>query len=57
MKIFPYLGETSLHYAAENSQTDIVKILLAHGANISTKDNRGKKDNKSPTPIGGGGGV
>ena len=33
---------TSLHWAAENGHTEIVKILLA---NVSTKDNDGKKDN------------
>ena len=35
---------TSLQWAAINGHTDIVKILLAHGANVSTKDYDGKKD-------------
>ena len=46
--IYLYLGMTSLHYAAEDGYTDIVKILLDHGANASTKDNYGMKDNKTP---------
>ncbi len=43
--IFFYLGRTSLHWAAQKGYTDIVKLLLAHGANDSTKTNNGKKDN------------
>ena len=38
---------TSLHWAAMNGNTDIVKILLAHRANVSTKDNHGKKYNNT----------
>ena len=38
---------TSLQWAAINGHTDIVKILLAHGANVSTKTNDGKKDNNN----------
>ena len=38
---------TSLHWAAMNGNTDIVKILLAHGVNVNTKDNDGKKDNNT----------
>ena len=45
--IYLYLGMTSLHYAAEDGYTDIVKILLDHGANVNTKDNIGKKDNNT----------
>ena len=46
--IYLYLGLTSLHWAARNGHTDIVKTLLAHGANVSTKDdNIGKKDNNT----------
>ncbi len=45
MIIYLYLGETSLQYAAEHGYTDIVKILLDHGGNVSTKDEyHGKKD-------------
>ncbi len=46
--IYLYLGKTSLHWAAKYGDTDIVKILLDHGANVtvSTKDDvYGKKDN------------
>ena len=32
---------TSLHWAAMDGRTDIVKILVKHGANVSTKDNDG----------------
>ena len=28
-------------YAAENGNTDTVKILLEHGADVNTKDNSG----------------
>ncbi len=42
--IYLYLGMTSLHYAAEDGYTDIVKILLAHGVNVNNKDNDGKKE-------------
>ena len=48
MIIYLYLGRTSLHRAAENGHTNTVKILLAHGANVSTKDDYdGKKDNNT----------
>ena len=40
-RIYLYLGKTSLMYAAENGNTDTVKILLEHGADINTKDNSG----------------
>ena len=36
---------TSLHWAAYNGHTDVIKILLAHGANVNTRDRYGKKDN------------
>ena len=45
--IYLYLGRTSLHYATEVGYTDIVKILVDHGANVSTKDNDGKKDDNT----------
>ena len=37
--IFLYLGMNSLMYAAN---TDIVRILLEHGADINAKDKQGK---------------
>ncbi len=45
--IYLYLEWTSLHIAAWEGYIDMVKILLDHGANISTKDNYGKKDNNT----------
>ena len=39
--IYLYLGRTSLMYAAENGNTDTVKILLEHGAEVNTKDKDG----------------
>ncbi len=44
MITYLYLGATSLHLAAWNGHSDMVKILLDHGANVSAKDNKGKKD-------------
>ncbi len=44
-----YLGWTSLHRAAYNGHTEIVKILLANEANASNKDNDGKKDDNTYT--------
>ena len=38
---------TSLHRGALYGNTDIVKILLNHRANVNTKDNDGKKDNNT----------
>ena len=39
---------TSLHLAARYGHTDIAKILLDHGANVSTKDDYdGKKYNNT----------
>ena len=43
--IYLYLGATSLHIAAIHGHTDTVKMLIYHGANVSTKDYDGKKDN------------
>ena len=37
-----YLGRTSLMKAAAYGNTETVKILLEHGADINTKDNDGK---------------
>ena len=31
-------GTSPLHVAAENSHTDVVHILVTHGANVDTKD-------------------
>ncbi len=45
--IYLYLGETSLHWAAEYGHTDIVKILLDHEAIVSTQDDDGKKEDNT----------
>ena len=37
-----YLGETSLMYAAMFGNTDTVRILLEHGADVNAKDVYGK---------------
>ena len=42
-----YLGTTSLHWAALHGHTDIVKILLENGINVSTTDKDGKSLNYS----------
>ncbi len=43
--MYLYLGVTSLHYAVESGHTDIVKLLLANGANVNTKrEFYGKKE-------------
>ena len=39
--IYLYLGRTSLSYAAENGNTDTVKILLEYGAEVNAKDKDG----------------
>ena len=31
-------GRSALHEAVANGQTDIVNILITHGANVDTKD-------------------
>ena len=31
-------GRSPLHVASANGQTDIVNILITHGANVDTKD-------------------
>ena len=33
---------TSLMYAAQQGSTDIVRILLEHGADVNTKSSRGE---------------
>ena len=40
MKLFYSLqdGRSPLHVASANGQTDIVNILITHGANVHTKD-------------------
>ena len=40
--IYLYLGRTSLIYAAWVGYTEIVKILLEHGADVNTKDYEGQ---------------
>ena len=35
-------GETVLHYATQQPNQDIIKILLKHGANMGVKNNEGK---------------
>ncbi len=53
--IYLYLGATSLNWAAQNGWTDTIKLLLDQGANVSTMNNDGKKDNNTyihmPIPI------
>ena len=39
--IYLYLGKTTLMYAAENGNTDIVKTLIDHGADVNHQDIRG----------------
>ena len=39
--IYLFLGETSLMKAAENISTDIVKILIEHGATVNDRDIKG----------------
>jgi len=36
-----YFDGTALHVAAEHNQTEVVKLLLTHGAAVDTRDNRG----------------
>ena len=45
--IYLYLGRTSLMYAAWDGYTEIVKILLEHGADVNTKDYEGQLHNIS----------
>ena len=35
-------GWAPLHYAARRGHTNIVKLLLAKGANVNTKDENGR---------------
>ena len=37
-----YLGHTSLMMAAESGNTDTVRIILEHGADVNAKDVYGK---------------
>ena len=39
--IYLYLGETSLMKAAKYGCTNVVKLLLEHGADINAKDEMG----------------
>ena len=39
--IYLYLGWTSLIWAARFGHTDVVQLLLQHGANINAKDTEG----------------
>ena len=36
-----YLGGTSLIVAASSGKTEVVRILLGHGAHVNHKDNDG----------------
>ena len=38
-----FLGETSLFYAVRRGHTEIVRLLLNHGADANTKDKYGEK--------------
>jgi ankyrin repeat protein len=37
-------GMTPLHYASDRGNTEIVQVLLSHGANVNAVD----KDNQTP---------
>ena len=39
--MYLYLGMTSLIYAVQFNNIEIVKILLENGADVNTKDNSG----------------
>ena len=43
--MYLYLGKTCLMYAAKRGNTDTVKILLEHGADVNNKDKDGQLDN------------
>ena len=36
--LYLYLGRTSLMYAAQHGNTDTVKILLEHGADVNIRE-------------------
>ena len=38
MTIFSLQGKTAIQYAFEDNNLEIVKALLAHGADVSTND-------------------
>ena len=40
--IYLHLGKTSLSYAVQWGQVDVVHILLEHGANVNAKNNDGE---------------
>ena len=39
--IYLYLGQSSLIWAASEGRTDVVQVLLQHGADINAMDNDG----------------
>ena len=42
--VFPFflVGQTALHQAAYNGQTEVVNVLLKAGANLNAKNERGR---------------
>ena len=41
-KLFAFAGKHPLHFAAKSRSTEIVELLLDHGADVEKEDHRGK---------------